>query len=291
MTSSLGLGLSTAMQAQEPHYSDALFSVGLIADCQYHKDPGEGVRKYAASPAKLQQCVDHFNTLPLEYVVHLGDFIDRDFESFQVVVPIYQQLTMPQYHVLGNHDFSVADSLKNQVQATLGLTSRYYDLARKGWRFVILDGNDISLNAHPEGDPQYLASLAYHQQAGNPPKWNGAIGEAQLAWLRGVLEGADRAGENVAVYCHFPVFPADSIHNLWNAEEIVAVLDDHSCVKAYINGHNHSGNYAKKDGIHYFNLKGMVDTDKTSYAIMHFYDDRLVVQGYGREQGRTMMIE
>ena len=93
------------------------------------------------------------------------------------------------------------------------------------------------------------------------------------------------------VYCHFPVYPADSIHNLWNSHEIIDLLEANSCVKAYINGHNHAGNYAIKEGIHYFNLKGMVDTQENSYAVIRFYDDRLDVKGFGREEDRVMKID
>ena len=37
---------------------------------------------------------------------------------------------------------------------------------------------------------------------------------------------------------------------------------------AYIYGHNHAGNYGRRDTIHYLTLKGMVDTEQTSYAVM-----------------------
>ena len=71
------------------------FAFGVIADCQYCDDPGSGVRKYAASENKLNKCVSHLNKMDLEYVIHLGDFIDRDINSFDVVTPIYNQLKMP----------------------------------------------------------------------------------------------------------------------------------------------------------------------------------------------------
>lgn len=61
--------------------------------------------------------------------MHLGDFIDRDWKSFDVVVPIYDQLKAPHYHVLGNHDFSVAENKKVEVPKRLGLTSRYIALS------------------------------------------------------------------------------------------------------------------------------------------------------------------
>ena len=65
--------------------------------------------------------MEHYNKLNLSFVVHLGDFIDRDFESFDKVVPIYNRLKAPHYHVLGNHDFEVADDKKALVPTKLGL--------------------------------------------------------------------------------------------------------------------------------------------------------------------------
>ena len=96
--------MTGCVHSKEKHKAE--FAFGAIADCQYCADPGRGARKYALSEDKLTKCVTHLNTMDLEYVVHLGDFIDRDFKSFDVVGPIYKKLKMPKYHVLGNHDFS-----------------------------------------------------------------------------------------------------------------------------------------------------------------------------------------
>jgi len=95
--------------------SEYKFSFGAIADCQYCQGPDRGSRKYKASQEKLKQCVEHFNQENLSFVIHLGDFIDRDFSSFDDLLPIYQSLHAPGYHVLGNHDFEVADEYKKQV--------------------------------------------------------------------------------------------------------------------------------------------------------------------------------
>ena len=92
------------------------------------------------------------------------------------------------------------------------------------------------------------------------------------------------------IFCHFPVYP-QNIHNLWNDEEIVRLLSQYSCVKAYINGHHHEGNYGKKNGIHYLTLKGMVDTEQNACATVRVYHDRLEVEGYGREANRIMVIQ
>jgi len=265
--------------------------VGIIADCQYCSAQGQGVRKYSLSKDKLAHCVEHFNTLDLDYVIHLGDFIERDFENFDVLNPIYNQLEAPNYHVLGNHDFSVDAALKKDVPQKMGLPARYYDFKVKGWRFVVLDGNDISFHAYPKGSAAYAEAAEYYDPNKiKSAKWNGAVGAEQLSWLQQVLEAASGNTENVLLYCHFPVYPENN-HNLWNAEEVVELLESYPCVKAYINGHNHKGGYASKQGIHYLTLKGMVDTEQTSYAVIHVDGDHLTVTGYGREEHRLLKLK
>ena len=267
------------------------FSFGVIADCQYCADPGSGIRKYAASEQKLKRCVDHFNDMDLEYVVHLGDFIDRDIASFDVVSPIYKQLKISSYHVLGNHDFSVSDEYKSKVPEIMGLAERYYDFKKNGWRFIVLDGNDISFHAYPENSDDYkFAENYYEEHQIKSPRWNGAVGDRQLSWLENVLQSASSANEKVALYCHFPIFP-ENPHNLWNADEIIDLIDKYPVVKAYLNGHNHAGNYGYRKGVHYMTFKGMVDTEESSYATVQVLKDKLIISGFGREENKVLKLK
>ena len=264
---------------------------GAIADCQYCDGNSRGDRMYALSKQKLADCVAEFNTMDLAFVTHLGDFIERDFKNFDVLNPIFDQLTMPKVHVLGNHDFSVADHLKKDVPAKLGMPAKYYDYEVKGWRYVVLDGNDVSFHAYPEGSTEAKhASEYYIENKISSPKWNGAIGAPQLAWLKTVLEQAQENQQAVILFCHFPVYPQNG-HNLWNADEVMTLLESYPCVKAYINGHNHRGNYGKKGGIHYVTLKGMVETETNSYAVIKVSDDTIDIVGYGREKSRSLPIQ
>ena len=275
--------------AADPRSGSPLFRFGAVADCQYC-DATSKNRKYNLSPKKLTACVEHYNKMELSFVVHLGDFIDRDFESFDKVVPIYNQLKAPHYHVLGNHDFSVADDKKALVPAKLGLKQRYYDFTSKGWRFIVIDGNDVSLHAWPKNDPRTKAASAYHKSLKpRPPNWNGALGDEQLKWIEAKLQTATKAKERVMLFCHFPVHPKNN-HNLWNDDALTDLLARYPCVAAYLNGHNHAGNYGQRDGIHYLTLKGMVDTEQSSYAVIEVYADRLVVKGFGRETNRDLPL-
>lgn len=266
------------------------FSFGVVADCQYCDYPANNVREYRDSPAKLQACVDELNQHALEFTVHLGDFIDRDWASFDIVLPIWAKLSMKSYHVLGNHDFSVADDRKALVHSKLGMPSRYYDYLVHGWRFIALDGNDISFHAAKSGSAEYAAAEAYYTDNKiDSPKWNGAISPEQLAWLKRKLDWATQRNESVVLMAHFPVYP-ENPHNLWNAAEVVALIEQYSCVKAYINGHNHAGNYAENNGVHYITFKGMVDTKETSFSTMTITTDELRIKGFGREEDRALVI-
>ena len=272
--------------------SGPLFSFGVIADCQYCniKVPKTAARQYALSPKKLTACVEHLNRLDLQFVVHLGDFIDRDFKSFADVVPIYDKLKADHYHVLGNHDFEVADNLKAKVPAALGLKSRYYQFRYQGYRFIALDGNDVSLHAYPASDPRHKdAEVAHGKLPSGTPTWNGAGGQAQLAWLKKALGEAGRAREKVILFCHFPVYP-ENVHNLWNAGEVLAVVEESQGVVAYMNGHNHAGNYGFLAKRHFVTFKGMVDTEETAYAIVNVHADRLEIKGFGRQENMTLPL-
>ncbi len=266
------------------------FSFGAIADCQYCDCDGTR-RQYRLSPDKLMDCVEDLNTKELTHVVHLGDFIDKDWESFDVVLPIMDGLKAPVRHVLGNHDFSVSDDLKDRVPNRLGLEKRYYDFAVGKWRFLILDTNDVSLYAYPKGSKRAMKSQAiYESLGGKLPKYNGGIGEAQLKWIERKLKAAERKGETVILHSHHPVYPFTS-HAAWNAKEVVDLIEEFDCVAAYINGHNHAGAYGLKKGVHYLTLKGMVDTEETSYSVISVYPDLLQVKGTGRQDDYVLEIK
>lgn len=283
------LGILFIVAVAEVGGAQPLFSFGAIADCQY-ADQAETTRKYRQSVQKLTDCVAALNQRELAFVVHLGDFIDKDWKSFDAVSPIFDRLKAPGYHVLGNHDFSVADEKKKNVPARLKMKSRYYDFTHGGFRFIVLDGNDISLIAYPKGSDAYKRAAAFHRALKRPsPTWNGALGDAQVKWLETTLAKADKAGEKAVLFCHFPIYPANN-HNLWNDTKVAQIIDRHKSVVAYINGHNHAGNYGQQNGVHYLTLKGMVDTTESAYSVIEVYRDRLEVVGFGRQERRTLKL-
>lgn len=289
---SLLLGAIQAQgQAEAP-----LFSFGAIADVQYCDCDASPTRAYRNSPAKLDAALADLAAEDLTFIVHLGDLIDRNFDSYDTILPHFEKAQVPVHFVPGNHDFSVADSLKEQVAQKLGLERLYHDFSINGWRFVLTDGNERSLYAAKEGTKRHRKAqelLAQYEEAGLPQaqKWNGGMGRKQMKWLRKVLKDAQEKGERVILFSHFPIFPSET-HNLWNDTEVVNLLESFPNVAAWINGHNHAGGYAHQNGIHYLILHGMVDTPDTSaYAVVDVYADQLVVRGRGREPVRVLDLK
>ena len=78
---------------------------------------------------------------------------------------------------------------------------------------------------------------------------------------------------------------------MWNDYEIVDIVENSSNVVAFINGHNHSGDYLLKNGIHYITVFGMVDTDISSYGFLEIHKDSLVLRGYGNQKTLHLDIE
>ena len=279
-----------------PDPNEPTFRFGVLADIQYGDFDAKPSRYYRKSLGKLQECVDQFNSSKLLFTIQLGDFIESDQASYPLVFSIYNQLKMSRYHVLGNHDFAVEDVSADKISSTFGLKKDYYDFAHDGWRFIVLNSNDISTYANPPGSEKDLFAEQMFEKfkstgAVNTHEWNGDLSETQKKWLTETLADASCSSEKVVIFCHQPVYPVNA-HNVWSDTEVIRIIESYDCVVAYINGHNHQGNYGIKDGVHYLTLHGMVETESTNaYAIIEVYEDHLKVVGYGREPSRVLLID
>ncbi len=271
------------------------FEIGLVADAQYADVPPKGTRFYRDSVAKLGAAVEHFNGRGCAFCVHLGDLIDRTWSSFAEIEAPLRQSRAKWHQLLGNHDFDVLDAEKARVPRRLGMAWRYGSFAHGGWRFVILDTNDVSTYAHAGGtDEQRAAETELARLKGlklpQAQTWNGGVGAAQLAWLERTCREAAAAGEKIIAFGHHPVFPA-GMHVTWNAPEVLALLARHRHVVAYCNGHNHAGAFGEHEGLPCVTLRGMVETaDTTAYATASVHADRLILLGTGREPSRELVF-
>jgi 3',5'-cyclic AMP phosphodiesterase CpdA len=245
---------------------------GVVADIQYGDKEGSVSRDYRGSLKRLEQCIEAFNRQRLDFVIQLGDAIDgyptnaaASCADLDRVLSVFNRLTAPKYHVIGNHCMNAGT---NALAQRLGLATFFYTFtapAAKGWRFVVLDGNDAGY---------------------------GVVSDRQLAWFRDTLDQAQAAGEKVICFCHFPLLKtAAKHHRMAKPEEILQTLHAHTCVAAWIAGHEHAGGYARQRHVHHLTLRGLVEAPgSTAFARFELAGDRILETGYGNEPSRELFL-
>lgn len=268
-----------------------LFSFGVITDVQYCDCDTYNTRFYRNSQAKLKEAVEDIKADSPAFILNLGDLIDRDFESFDPVLKILDAGGIKVYHTLGNHDYTVNTGDARKVARITESDKGYYSFSHEGFRFIILNGNEVAKYAPTAAGRNAGIKLLEELRAEgaiNAMDWNGATGGAQLEWLRRELIASHEAGEKVFVICHFPVWPAGT-HNLLNADEVLAVLSDYDHIVAWFNGHNHDGGYGNFNMIHFVTFRGMLETAaENSYALVDVYTNKLWIRGAGREKSQIL---
>ena len=272
-----------------------LFRFGVIADPQFAAVAPRRTRFYANSLWKLAEALETFNQQDLAFVTTLGDIIDRHWSSYDAILPVYDRLKHPHFFVLGNHDYEVGADFLHSVHRVTGLKRAYYDFKADGHRFIVIDGNDVSLFANPPGSAKHTLAASRLEAlkasgAANAQTWNGSASDEQYAFLEATFAAAERAGEKVVVLGHYPLFPADR-HTMWDSERLVEMFTAQKSFQAYFCGHNHAGNYGETKGKHFVTFKGMVETATTSaFSVVEVYADRLNIIGHGVEVSRTLAV-
>lgn len=270
---------------------------GIFTDGHYCQCDTRGDRYYENTIDKLEYSISKFNELNLDFVISLGDIVDKDYHSFGPVLSLLEGISAPLYHVLGNADYNVDDSNRQKTLIKLGMKEEYYDFFIENWQFIVLNGNDLSFHAVSEHDEaRYnevvnLYNKISSSKAIQARKWNGGIGLDQLNWLSNKLKFAEENNYNVIIFCHFPVLPLTS-HCLWNSDELLALIEKFPCVKAYFNGHNHAGNYTINKDVHYLTLKAMVTSaNENAFAVVSIGNEVINIDGYGREIDRELYFD
>jgi manganese-dependent ADP-ribose/CDP-alcohol diphosphatase len=281
----------------------AQLKFGIVSDVQYARQES---RYPAQRPAplgikKLGEAVKVFNKYDdLEFIISLGDLIDHDPSNFPPILEVFSEVKFPVWHALGNHDFSGPNNEKGykaEALAALGVTddTRYYYKDVGTWRFIILDTNEVGTIEYKKDSPEWVEGQEYRlklEKAGkiNAMSWNGALSSKQMQWLEDSIDAAAAKDMNCIVFSHHGIYP-EHRENALNDEEILALVSAKKNVKAYINGHNHDGNYGLYNGLHCWTIEGMMDfKDKTAYAVATIQDDAINIKGYGRVADRTMKL-
>jgi alkaline phosphatase len=231
---------------------------GVITDIHHTNKPDSTERKYSASLAKTKYFVKTMNRERVDFVIELGDFVDtlaqdkNPVQNLTEIESIFASFKGPQYHVLGNHEFDNvkrSDLLPRLDNSDIVPGQTYYSFDRNGIHCIVLDADYTVAEPHQPFDLQ---------DAGNPFwNWKDAwIPREQLEWL-----ATDLADSNLptVVFTH-QLLHRDNAedHTIKNADVVRGLLETDGQVLAVFSGHDHRGEIAFRNGIHYLVLEGNV---------------------------------
>ena len=241
---------------------------------------------YASTVDHMEQMLARANAAGASFVIHCGDFCN-DYSGSPELVRAYLQ--NPQglavYGVYGNHEL---ESAGNSMQVvTPLLTNRdvvwgtedggigdgsiaYYYTDLGSFRLICLDTN-YSLT--PQGAWQHNTTASW-----GPPSENhraNSLGDAQLAWLARVLDGAAEDGLHCMLFSHGsfcrhwrPEADTDAVQALCTAVNQKRA----GTVIAQWNGHYHTNHHAVEDGILYWDVNTTINGEWIGTRVPHYTD-------------------
>ena len=287
-TTAAGLFISTDLSAVNDR--KPLVRFGMLSDVHYAGREPAGNRYYAQSLAKVREAVDRMNLEKPDFLIELGDFKDQDpvpneantLNYLTEIESVFQQFNGPTFHVLGNHDMdgiSKSQFLERVENTDIAASKSYYSFKKKGFHFVVLDGNFTR-----EG-------LAYDH--GNFHWEDAAVSPAQIDWLKDDLK---KNKLPVIVFIHQLLDDSKSVkHSVYNAAEVRQILEQSGKVLCVFQGHVHEERYTVINGIHYYSVNAVVDNDgpeNNAYMLVDVYKDgSLVVDGYRRATDRKLVLK
>lgn len=256
-----------------------VLQIGLVTDLHYADKPEKGRRFYRDTGLKIREAVQFFNQHQTDFVVCLGDLIDKadspelEIEWLKRIEAIYAETQSPRHYVLGNH--CVGTLTKAEFAAHTGASKTpHYSFNSGGFHFVVLDSCFRSDGVAYERDN-------FDWKDSNVP-------QAQLEWLRADLASTQNP---VVVWAHQRLDQGER-HSVKNAAAVREILETSSKVLAVFQGHSHENDYQQIAGIHYCTLAAMVEgpgADNNGYALLEVMADRsLRLRGFRRQASRSL---
>lgn len=253
--------------------------IGLITDLHYADKLPTKSRFYRETYGKLEEAVAKLNAERPDFVVELGDLIDKavsveeEISWLKRIEAVFAETKAPRHYVLGNH--CVATLTKTEfAEHTAAARTPHYSFDQAGFHFVILDACYTA-----DGTPYQRDNFDW-KDANVPPD--------ESEWLR---EDLARAKHPVIVFAHQRL-DEKGPHSVRNAPAVREILEHPSKVLAVFQGHSHANDYQQIAGIHYCTLVAMVEgsgADNSGYALLDVMpDSSLRLHGFRRQQSREI---
>lgn len=264
-----------------------MISIGLLSDVHYAAGKTNGNRHCHLSDAKLAACLECFSREKLDYVICLGDMIDKgdnpddDQNNLTHIARIIHRYKGSVHTVIGNHDLE--SMTKEQFIERLDVKTE-----RPNYTFIIGEDQFIVL------DPNYKRTGETYYPGGF--EWNDSfLPPDQISWLSFHL--------NLNRYRRSFILSHQNLdHRIWNgqvdphiisnADEVRKLLEGTRRKITVIQGHYHHGFFQKMKEISYLTLTAMCEgacIENNSFAVMDLHDDGgVVVRGFGDQATITI---
>lgn len=202
------------------------------------------IREDLDAPARFKKCLEHVKGKQVDFFLNGGDSIfdasydnvkrERVTQLWQIWDDCISSLKAFEiFSCIGNHDIwwkapSKEDAMygKDYVVKRLKIPHRYYSFTRKGWHFIILDGNNDKVS----------------------------LDEEQYQWLEKDLEQVP-AGTPTLVMSHYPILGVTPIlvgGGHADHQRLKSLFFKHrDKVKVCLSGHNHLADNAVYNGVRY----------------------------------------
>ncbi len=214
----------------------------VFADLHHH-DPFPTFAK-----ERLQKIRERAEQNKVDFVIHCGDLCHGPVHGNNPeIVKQYAEFPMPTYHCMGNHEYQF-DSHEDAL-AGYGLKSGYYFFDCNGFRFIVLDLNNMlvdgktvpysSANSFRTPEKQALVTM----------------GEDQFAWLEQTIMDSPYP---CVLFSHQSLERVHSGMLFAEQQKIWAMFrranSDRQRILMAVNGHHHRDNLRILDGIAYLDL-------------------------------------
>jgi predicted phosphodiesterase len=208
---------------------DQIVRFGVCTDV--HKDIMHDADK------RLSSFITEASGKDLDFIIQLGDFV-RPYEENLGFMNIWNTYPGEKYHVIGNHEPDGGFNMPAVVEF-LGMPSRYYSFDKNGYRFIVLDGNEV--NPSPE----------------RPSGYSRYISEEQADWMLNEIREAEN---KVVIFCHQSL---ENERGIENNGHIRSQLEEENMAAGYrkviacFSGHHHTDYATEINGIFYIQINSM----------------------------------
>lgn len=205
------MALTAASVSSQAAAAESEFSFAIVSDTHLGRNDSK------APARQWRQAVEELAATPVEFVLHLGDIVDRSREE---EYPIYKEirdgLGKPIYEIAGNHD--PAELFAKHIRKTGDMS-----FVHRGIRFVLF-GNARS-DSH-----------------------DGFISDGQLEWIEVECAAAAKAQQRVIICTHVPIHSNRPPDRAWYVKPangqtgFYEIMRRHeSRIAAVFQGHFHNG--------------------------------------------------